>query len=112
MPVREVFAVIARAAGRRAPRVPVPWAVAYAGARAAGAVLGNRGGEPELLLLDEVRAGRLPHSFDDTKARAELGYTSRPAAEALADAARIALTMADQPRPLGDEHDDTHRHRP
>jgi hypothetical protein len=43
-----------------------------------------------MLLLDEVRAGRLPHLFDDSKARAELGYSSRPAAEALAVAARQA----------------------
>ena len=26
------------------------------------------GREPQLLVLDEVRAGRLPHLFDDTKA--------------------------------------------
>jgi hypothetical protein len=39
-----------------------------------------------LLVLDEVRSGRLPHRFDDSKARAELGHLSRPAAEALAAA--------------------------
>lgn len=90
MPVREVFAVIARAVGRRAPRLPVPWAAAYAAARLVDAGLRLRGREPELLVLDEVRAGRLPHAFDDSKARAELGYVSRPAAGALAEAARSA----------------------
>jgi dihydroflavonol-4-reductase len=89
--VREVFAVIARAAGRPAPRVPVPWTAAYAGARLADAVLRPVGRQPRLLVLDEVRAGRLPHLFDDSRARTELGYASRPAADALAEAARLAL---------------------
>ncbi len=86
--VKEVFAVIALAAGLAAPHLPVPWTAAYAGARVADALLRPLGREPQLLVLDEVRAGRLPHLFDDTKARAELGYTSRPAADALAEAAR------------------------
>ena len=44
-----------------------------------------------MLVPAEVRAGRLPHLFDDRKARAELGYASRPANDALAEAARSAL---------------------
>jgi dihydroflavonol-4-reductase len=89
--VREVFAVIAGAAGLPAPRVPVPWVIAYAGARLADAALRTIGREPELLVPDEVRAGRLPHLFDDSKARSELGYVSRPAVEALAEAAHREL---------------------
>jgi dihydroflavonol-4-reductase len=92
MEVREVFAIVARAAGLSAPRLPVPWAVAYAAARIADAGSRPLGREPQLLVLDEVRAGRLPHLFDDSKARAELGYVSRPAADALADATRAALS--------------------
>ena len=88
--VREVFAIVARAVGRPAPRVPVPWSLAYASALLADAALRPVGREPALLQVDEVRAGRLPHLFDDSKARAELGYRSRPAAEALAEAARAA----------------------
>jgi dihydroflavonol-4-reductase len=91
MALSEVFAVIARAAGLSPPRLPVPWSVAYAGARVADAALGLIGREPQLLVLDEVRAGRMPHLFDDSKARAELGYVSRPGADALADAARSAI---------------------
>ncbi len=86
--IREVFAAIANAAGKPVPRLPVPWWAAYAGARLADAVLRPVGREPELLVPDEVRAGRLPHLFDDSKARTELGYVSRPAVEALAQAAR------------------------
>jgi dihydroflavonol-4-reductase len=86
--VREVFRVVAAAAGRPAPRIAVPWTVAYATALVADAALRPFGREPQLLMLDEVRAGRLPHLFDDSKARAELGYESRPAVEALTAAVR------------------------
>jgi dihydroflavonol-4-reductase len=95
MALSEVFAVIARAAGLSAPRLPIPWSLAYAGARVADAALGLMGREPQLLVLDEVRAGRMPHLFDDSKARAELGYVSRPGADALADAARDAIASHD-----------------
>jgi dihydroflavonol-4-reductase len=90
MSIREIFAVVARAAGREAPRVGVPWPAVYAGARLADAALRPVGREPRMLLLDEVRAGRLPHLFDDSKARSQLGYSSRPAVDALAVAARHA----------------------
>jgi hypothetical protein len=85
--MRDVFAAIATAVGRGAPRLPVPWALAYA----AGALsdvaqrLTHRG--PRLLNLDEIRVARWPMTFNDELARRELGYLSRPAAEALAAAA-------------------------
>lgn len=85
--MRELFACVARAAGRRPPVVGVPWSFALAGAFAARAALAPLGREPRLLVLDEVRLGRLPMTFDDRRARAELGYTSRPAAVALQTAA-------------------------
>jgi dihydroflavonol-4-reductase len=89
--MREVFAIVAEAAGHRPPRVPVPWHLAHAAARLAEVGLGVLGRRPSLLVLDEVRLARLPMTFDDAKARRELGYRSRPAAEALAAAARAAL---------------------
>jgi dihydroflavonol-4-reductase len=89
--LREVFAIVAAAAGRRPPRAAVPWALAYAAARASDAALRLAGREPELLVLDAVRVARLPMTFDDAKARRELGHRSRPAAEALDRAARAAL---------------------
>jgi hypothetical protein len=39
-------------------------------------------------VLDEVRLARLPMTFDDRRARGELGHVSRPAAQALEAAAR------------------------
>jgi dihydroflavonol-4-reductase len=89
--MREVFALVAEAAGRRPPRTAIPWRLASAAARIADAALGATGRQPSLLVLDEVRLARLPMLFDDSKARRELGYRSRPAAEALAAAARAAL---------------------
>ncbi|HUB76728.1 MAG TPA: NAD-dependent epimerase/dehydratase family protein [Solirubrobacteraceae bacterium] len=89
--LREVFAVIATAAGRRAPSLPVPWTIAYAAGLASSAALGAIGREPALLNLDEIRVARLPMAFDDARARAELGYSSRPAAGALAAAALASV---------------------
>jgi dihydroflavonol-4-reductase len=89
--VREVFALIAIAAGREPPRIGVPWALANIAARLADASLRPLSREPRLLLLDEVRAGRLPHLFDDSRARRDLGYQSRPAAQALKDATLSVL---------------------
>jgi dihydroflavonol-4-reductase len=86
--MREVFAHVAAAAGRRAPRVAVPWGAAFAAAVVADAAARARGREPRLLVLDEVRLGRLPLAFDDARARRELGHRSRPAPTALAAAAR------------------------
>jgi dihydroflavonol-4-reductase len=89
--LRDVFSVIARAAGHDAPRMPVPWPLAYAAARVAAVLTAMRGREPQLLVPDEVRLARLPMRFDDTRARLELGHTSRPAAETLAAAARAYI---------------------
>jgi dihydroflavonol-4-reductase len=86
----ELFACVAEAAGRPAPRVAVPWRAAYAAAYVADAAARLRGREPSLLVLDEVRLARTPMRFDDALARTELGHRSRPAAQALAAAARAA----------------------
>jgi dihydroflavonol-4-reductase len=101
MTIQRVFAIVARAAGLPPPRLPVPWVLAYGAARVAGAVMRPLGREPELLLLDEVRSGRVPHAFDDARARDELGYVSRPAAEALVEAARSTLAPSGARTPAG-----------
>ena len=93
--LREVFAIVASAAGRRPPRIGVPWALALGAARAGDAALRLVGREPSLLVLDEVRLARLPMTFDDARARRELGYASRPAEQALVAAARAALAGRD-----------------
>jgi dihydroflavonol-4-reductase len=92
--IKQVFALIAASAERRPPRIAVPWHAAYLAALVTDGICRPLGKEPERLMLAEVRAGRLPHLFDDSKARVELGYSSRPAAEALANAVHGALAQA------------------
>lgn len=91
MPMRDVFAIVARAAGRRPPRLAVPWRAAHLTALAVTAGLRPLRREPSLFMLDEVRLAREPMTFDDGKARRELGHRSGPAAAALAAAARATL---------------------
>ena len=81
--MREAFAIVARAAGRRPPWIAIPWRAAYLASRASTAALAALGREPSLLVLDEVRLARRPMLFDDARARRELRYRSRPAAAAL-----------------------------
>lgn len=92
--IRDIFAVLATASGRPVPRIGIPWTTAYLAARVADGVMRPFAREPRMLALDEVRSGRLPHLFDDSKARSELGYVSRPAVQALTDAAASALATA------------------
>jgi dihydroflavonol-4-reductase len=88
--MREVFAAICDGVGRPPPRIAVPWSAAYGAAWIAARVMRD----PGLLVLDEVRVARWPMRFDDSLARAELGYSSEPAASALARAARAALAQS------------------
>ena len=62
----QVFAMIARAAGRRPPRLRVP----YAAARVAAAA--------GLLNRHEITLARLPMWFSSEKAKQELGYAPGP----------------------------------
>ena len=78
--LEELFAVVARLAGRRRPRVRVPYAVAE---MAAAAGIANR---------DEVRLARLPMYFSSAKARSTLGYEPGPVEPALARAVTEALS--------------------
>lgn len=78
--LEDLFAAIARLAGRRRPRLQVPYAVAEM-AGALGIV--NR---------DEVRLARLPMYFSSEKAVSRLGYEPGPVEPALARAVAEALS--------------------
>jgi dihydroflavonol-4-reductase len=82
--LRDAFAIVLEAVGRKPPRIAIPWSVVYAAALAANAL----GLEPSVLVLDEVRLARVPLFFSSEKARSELGYDPSIAADALASAAR------------------------
>jgi dihydroflavonol-4-reductase len=86
LPLREVFAIAARAAGREPPRIALPFSLVLGAAVLADRALAPLGREPELLVLDEVRLARVPALFTSAKARAQLGYSSRPARQALEEA--------------------------
>lgn len=79
LPLAELFAIVARLAGRARPRVRVP----YLAAAAAGRLrLANR---------DEVRLARLPMYFSSEKAENLLHYRPGPVEPALARAVTEAL---------------------
>jgi dihydroflavonol-4-reductase len=86
LPLRDVFAIIARAAGREPPRIAVPFQLVLGLAWLADRALAPLGREPELLVLDEVRLARVPARFTSVKAERELGYSWRPARQALEEA--------------------------
>lgn len=77
--LRELFARIARLAGRRPPRIRIPYAVARA---AAALRLANQ---------DEVRLARMPMYFSSEKAKTRLGYLPGDIGSALELAVREAL---------------------
>jgi dihydroflavonol-4-reductase len=84
--LHDVFAIVARAAGREPPRVAVPFPLVLGSAWVADHTLALFGREPELLVLDSVRLARVPALFSSEKARTELGYSWRPARQALEEA--------------------------
>jgi len=85
--LRDILGLVARTVGRRPPRVrlapgplvPVAW-LAERWARLTG-------GTP-LLTRDELAMARHPMYYRSERAERELGYTHRPAEEAIADAVR------------------------
>jgi dihydroflavonol-4-reductase len=77
--LEDIFGAIADLAGRRPPRLRVPYAVAQAAAKAG------------FLNADEVKLARLPMYFSSEKARVRLGYTPGPVEPALARAVAEAL---------------------
>jgi dihydroflavonol-4-reductase len=80
-----MLAEIARLVGRRPPKLKLPRAAIYPIAYAAEAVARVTGVEP-FVTLDGLRMARHRMFFDDSKARRELGYVTRPYREGLADA--------------------------
>jgi dihydroflavonol-4-reductase len=86
LPLRDVFAIVARSAGREPPRIALPFPLVLATAWAVDRALAPFGREPEMLVLDAVRLARMPALFSSEKARRELGYSSRPARQALEEA--------------------------
>ncbi len=85
--LREVLGTLARVAGLPAPTRQFPNSLALGAAHVAELVGRLLHREP-LIPLEAAKMSTTHMSFDDTRARTELGYRSRPPAEALARAAR------------------------
>ena len=80
----EVFALAARAGGRTPPRIKLPTALLQPVALACEA-LARFGIEP-VVTRETLAMSRHKMFFSSAKARAEIGYAPRPAAEAITDA--------------------------
>jgi dihydroflavonol-4-reductase len=87
-----VLAELADLTGLPRPRLRVPHGLAFAAARVSETVEGRLLKRPPRVPLEAVRMSTTRMAFDDSRARAELGYTSRPARQALADSVRWYLT--------------------
>jgi len=83
----ELFQLIARAAGRRAPRLRIPFSVAFAIAAVDQARSRFSGGEPAVP-LEGVRMGGRQMFASSAKAVRELGYQPGPIEPAIDDAVR------------------------
>jgi dihydroflavonol-4-reductase len=74
----EVFARLAALSGLSAPKVRIPYPIAYGFALGAEAVARAVTRRPPRASLTEVRMARKKMFFDSARARTELGYTPRP----------------------------------
>ncbi len=81
----DLFALVAQIAGRRPPRVKLPLAPLYPVALACEALARGFGVEP-VVTRETLAMARKKMFFSSAKARAALGYTPRPAVQAIEDA--------------------------
>ena len=86
--LRDVLGTLSAVTGLPAPTRRFPGALALAAGHVSELVEGRVLGRAPSVPLEGARMSTTHMSFDDRRARAELGYTSRPAADALERAAR------------------------
>ena len=84
--LKKVLDLLAAATGLPGPQFKTPYALAYAFGAVDTAVARLRGVEPRAP-LDAIKMAKHYMWFSSEKAKRELGYVSRPAADALKDAA-------------------------
>ena len=99
--LRDMLAEIARQTGRQPPRVKLPVQAVFPFAVASEAVAWCTGKEP-FATRDSLRMARQYMFFNDAKARKELGYTSRPYEEGIADALAWFFAAGVLGRPRGE----------
>ncbi|OIO10553.1 MAG: hypothetical protein AUJ52_04020 [Elusimicrobia bacterium CG1_02_63_36] len=98
MTLKAILDGLAFLTGLRAPRFKTPYAVAWLVGAVDSARLSMFGGTP-VAPLDAVRMARCRMYYDASKARRELGFSPRPAREALAAAVNWFCANGYAPRP-------------
>ncbi len=86
--LRSIFDLLESCTGLTAPRMRLPRRALFPLACLSTLVEGRLLGRSPTVTLAEARIAQRRKAFSDERARRELGYTSRPAAEALARSAR------------------------
>jgi dihydroflavonol-4-reductase len=86
--LRQVLVALAAATGITAPTREFPGSFALVAAHLSGLIEGRLLGREPTIPLEAAKMSTTHMSFDDGRARSELGYTSRPASVALARAVR------------------------
>jgi len=86
--LRQILAELASVTGLPTPRFRVPHAVALVAAMLSDTVEGRLLRRPPHIPLEAARMSTTLMSFDDSRARSELGYAPRPACAALSDSVR------------------------
>jgi dihydroflavonol-4-reductase len=81
----DLFALVARVAGRKPPRIKLPLAPLFPVALACEALARGFGVEP-VVTRETLAMARKKMFFSSAKARARLGYAPRPAVQAIEDA--------------------------
>jgi dihydroflavonol-4-reductase len=103
--LEQMLGRLAKLSGLRAPRIRVPYAVAWTFALGAEAVARTITRRPPRASLTEVRMARKRMFFDSSKARAALGYSPRAIDDALARAIEFFHSIgAVQPTQHGHQH--------
>jgi dihydroflavonol-4-reductase len=92
----EILGTLARLAGRKAPTVRLPYAVAYA-AGVCSTAWATISGRPPRVPLEGVRMARKRMWVTHEKARRELGFNPAPAEAALAHAVEWFTAPANAP---------------
>ena len=86
MPLVDILAIVARQTRRRPPSIKIPHAAIMPIAYLAEAWTRMMGEDEPFVTVEGVRMARKKMFFNSAKAERELGYTHRPADEALNDA--------------------------
>ena len=87
LPLADILAVIAKASGRRPPVVKLPRLPLYPLA-AVAELWGRASGREPFLTLDGLKMAKWRMWFSSAKAESALGYSHRPAEQAIVDAIR------------------------